>query len=432
MRTFPALAILFSTFLLLSSCDADGGSNTGPAPSASGVTITDTGNESAGSDIEVFYRRPIPETGVSAYRIFVVKESAATAFELSTANGLSADRYMEVPITSSTTVSLSASSRDTDGDLIQDGVAYVAAVLSVADGSGADQNSLSSFSDSQTLTQAVYVGTLTGSISIGSGGMEVDSEGRIYAADFGMTLNGGGTTVRRITPSGEVSTFATGLNGASGNAFDSAGNLMQSNITGGFISRISPSGVPTTFVTSGIAGPVGIAIDDSDNLYIANCGGAGTIQFVTNTGASSVFSSDPLLNGNCPNGIALASDGNLYVALFNNGNVIRVAPDGTASVFANVSGGNNGHITFANGVLYLVDRGGNRIYQITLDGSVTLLAGSGQRGHANGGPTEASFSLPNDLAVSPDGSLIYVNEVSPTTGTNIGPTIIRVIKLPKD
>ena len=55
--------------------------------------------------------------------------------------------------------------------------------------------------------------------------MEVDLQGRIYAADFGMTLNGGGSTVRRISPDGQVSTWASGLNGASGNAFDSQGQL---------------------------------------------------------------------------------------------------------------------------------------------------------------------------------------------------------------
>ena len=151
---------------------------------------------------------------------------------------------------------------------------------------------------------------------------------------------------------------------------------MQSNITGGFISRISPTGVPTTFVTSGIAGPVGIAVDDTDNLYVANCGN-NTIQFVTSTGTSTLFSSDPLYS--CPNGIALASDGNLYVANFNNGTVVRVAPDGTASLFATLPGGNNGHITFSRGLLYVVDRGGNRIYQLTLDGTLTLIAGSGVR-----------------------------------------------------
>jgi sugar lactone lactonase YvrE len=83
-------------------------------------------------------------------------------------------------------------------------------------------------------------------------------------------------------------------------------------------------------------------------------------------------------------------------------------------------------------LLYVVDRGGNRIYQLTLDGTLTLIAGSGVRGHADGGRTEASFSLPNDLAVSPDGSLLYVNEVAPLTGSAIGPTTIRVIKLPRN
>ena len=57
------------------ACDSNGGSDLGPAPSASGVAISDVGNLGNGSDIEVFFRKPIPDTGVASYRIFVVKES---------------------------------------------------------------------------------------------------------------------------------------------------------------------------------------------------------------------------------------------------------------------------------------------------------------------------------------------------------------------
>ncbi len=54
------------------------------------------------------------------------------------------------------------------------------------------------------------------------GGVAVDLVGNIYVADFG-------DEVFKITPEGERSRFATGFYGASGNAIDRAGNLLQSN-----------------------------------------------------------------------------------------------------------------------------------------------------------------------------------------------------------
>jgi len=106
---------------------------------------------------------------------------------------------------------------------------------------------------------------------------------------------------------------------------------------------------------------------------------------------------------NCPNGITLASDGNFYVANFLNGDVLRIAPDGTVSRHVTIEGGNNGHILFGNGVLYVVARLANRLYEVTLDGQTTLLAGSGARGRRDGAARDAPLSLTNDVALSPDG-----------------------------
>ncbi len=48
---------------------------------------------------------------------------------------------------------------------------------------------------------------------------------------------------------------------------------------------------------------------------------------------------------------------------------------------------------------------------------MTLFAGSGQRGKDDGDPLKATFSLPNDIAVSPDGKFMYLNAVAPITGS---------------
>ena len=420
------LGTIFFLSVILCSCDTGTDAPSGAAGTALNLSAIDAGNAADASDISLSFTRPTTENGISEYRVIIVRDSEKDDFDVAAASAVASSNYMSIPTGASTT-RLSAASNDSNGSAIRELIDYVAVVLSVADGVTVADNSLSSFSPAFSLTQVLYVGTLVESIGIGTGGMEVDAAGNIYAADFGLDLNGGGTTVQKISPEGDVSVFTTGLNGASGNALDSQGNLLQSNITGGFISRISPSGAATTLTSSGINGPVGIAVDSSDNLFVANCGN-NTIQSVTNAGVSTVFSSGTLFN--CPNGITLANDGNLYVANFSNGNIIQVDDSGNASIFATIPGGNNGHILFANGVLYVVGRGANRIYQLSLTGSLSLIAGSGSRGHDDGSVTESTFSLPNDLAVSPDGTKIYVNEVTPLTGNNISPTTIRVIHLP--
>lgn len=280
-----------------------------------------------------------------------------------------------------------------------------------------------------TLRRTDVVRTLA-RINAGTGGMAVDAQGQIYMADFSPQLSGGpvGSTVYQVTEDGTVSIFASGMQGASGNAFDSQGNLFQSSIRGNRISKITPDGRSTTFVTEGLSSPVGIAIDAGDTLYVANCGDH-TLRKILPDGTSLPFSSSGLLN--CPNGIALADDGNLYVANFFDGNLLRVGPTGSASVFATFGSENLGHVTAANGVLYLANRGGHQITEVALDGTVRVLAGTGQRGGRDGQAGRATLSFPNDVAVSPDGTRLYFNDVDPaTSGTNnIAPAIVRVLEL---
>ena len=86
------------------------------------------------------------------------------------------------------------------------------------------------------------------------------------------------------TPTPTVSTFATGFNLPTGEAFDAAGNLYVGNPAGNTVSRVTPAGAVSTFA-SGISSPEGLAFDAAGNLYVANNGG-GTVSKVTPDGWS--------------------------------------------------------------------------------------------------------------------------------------------------
>ena len=422
-------------FLVLSfAC----GSDDPTAGEVTNITLRDVANTGDASDFQVSFRSVEDESRVEEYRVFLVASDQAATFDEGQASALASANYvaLEPDLASEGDIlseRLSASFLDHNGNAIDLMTRYQAFVLAVADGNNAAENTLSGPSSATALAVTDLVTTLVAEIPIGSGGMEVDQDGNIYAADFGPALNGGrGTVVYKITPEGEASVFADGLNGASGNALDSEGNLFQSNIAGNEISKIAPDGTVTRFSSQGLGSPVGIAIDADDTLYIANCGNgnaASHVRKITKEGTSTLHANSTLFN--CANGIAIdEASGNLYVANFGNGNILEVTPDGSVSIFVNVPGNGNGHITMVDGVLYVVARVANQIYRLTLDGELTLLAGSGARGIVDGAALESAFSLPNDLAASPDGKILYVNDVVSTTGTNIiSPVAIRAISL---
>src|SRR5215471_3602805 len=96
-----------------------------------------------------------------------------------------------------------------------------------------------------------------------TGGVTVDALGNIYVADFGEI-------VWKITPEGKRDVFASGLYGASGNAIDHEGNLLQSNFYGDSITKIDRKEQTAIFARTGLNRPVGIAIDQkTSDAFVA-------------------------------------------------------------------------------------------------------------------------------------------------------------------
>jgi glucose/arabinose dehydrogenase len=62
-----------------------------------------------------------------------------------------------------------------------------------------------------------------------------------------------------------------------------------------------------------------------------------------------------------------------------------------------------------DGNIIVADYGSHRIRKISPDGSVSTLAGSGTAGHADGHGTQASFHTPRGVAVDGDGNTIVAD-----------------------
>lgn len=123
--------------------------------SVTDLKVSDIGNVGNGSDLEVTFVKASGETKtVKAYRVFVVKAEKAADFKLKVANAAVAEQYTEIAKTGANVVlKLTADTKDTDGALITAGVAYQVFVLTVADGTNANENALSAPSQALTLGQ---------------------------------------------------------------------------------------------------------------------------------------------------------------------------------------------------------------------------------------------------------------------------------------
>jgi len=255
------------------------------------------------------------------------------------------------------------------------------------------------------------------------GGVTADMVGDLYVADFGET-------VWKITLEGERRVFATGLYGASGNAIDNEGNLLQANFYGDSITRIDRKGEAKPFA-SGLRGPVGVTVDrKTGEVYVANCRG-NSVSKVSPDGVVAQFASSDLFK--CPNGIALDRDGSLYTVNFRDNRMLRIDREGKVTAFAKVSDKGLGHICFSGDRFYVTAYHAHEIFQVSLDGKVTRILGNGERGLVDGPDGIARLTFPNGIACHPWGERLYINEYVGETSSSIPRrAIVRQIILDKD
>ncbi len=128
---------------------------------------------------------------------------------------------------------------------------------------------------------------------IGASGNAFDSNGVLYQSDIGA-----GAIYKVING---IRTFVTntGISGPVGIIFDSNDNFYVCNCGNNTIRKVTPSGVSTLFA-SGNASifncPNGITIDENDNLYVVNFSNPNIIK-ITPNGATSIIGSTGAGNG---------------------------------------------------------------------------------------------------------------------------------------
>jgi sugar lactone lactonase YvrE len=242
-------------------------------------------------------------------------------------------------------------------------------------------------------------GTGARAIFNGPAGLAIDKNGNLYTAEFR------GHRIRKITPEGVVTTMAgsgkpgfadgTGaeasFNTPQGVAVDASGNVYVSESGNHRIRRITPSGLVSTLAGSGKPGcadgtgaeacfksPTGIALDAVGNVYVSDTGNH-QIRKITPSGVVTTLAGSGKPGFQDGQGTKASLNFPLGLAVDRNGNI------------------------------YVADMGNHRIRKITPDGFVTTLAGSGKAGAEDGYSTAASFVLPWGVAIDEFGA-VYVSD----------------------
>ena len=227
-------------------------------------------------------------------------------------------------------------------------------------------------------------------------GLAVNSSGLAYVSEF----NSG--RIRTITPSGLVATLAGSTNGyQDGQGLsaqlnmpqsldtDQTGNIYVADAGNNRIRKITPSGNVSTFAGSGAAGyrdgqgvaaqfsgPRGIAVAPNGTIYVADTGNH----------RIRILSSSGYVVGFVGSGVAGSANGRGVSAQFN-------GPQGIA--------------IDSSGNLYVADTQNHLIRKVTPSGWVTTIAGSLSAGYVDGPSKSAKFFSPADVEVGPSG-VIYV------------------------
>jgi sugar lactone lactonase YvrE len=171
----------------------------------------------------------------------------------------------------------------------------------------------------------------------------------------------------------------------------SAQNLFVANwFFPGAIYNIVPGGPQSTFYSGGLGEPLGLAFNNTGNLFVANSLN-GAVYQITPGGSLTTFASGL----SDPHGLAFSSSsGNLFVDDYNTGAIYSYTPGGTPSPFAAGLNHPLGIAFNSAGDLFEADGGSGNIYEFTPGGARTTFASG------ISSPYGLAFNSAGDLFVS--------------------------------
>ncbi|WP_428327328.1 DUF2341 domain-containing protein [Mucilaginibacter sp.] len=250
-------------------------------------------------------------------------------------------------------------------------------------------------------------------------GVTADGLGNLYVSDFN-------NNVYRINAStGVVTATITGFNAPYGIAIDASNNVYIANSGGNNILKIAAGATTTTVYATGFTSPYGIAIDASGNLFVSQNTSTTVIKVAAGTGTRTTYSG---FNG--PRGLSVDAFGNVTVADYGNNVVKRISAGGTITTILTGLNAPRQVDYDSSGNMYIADYGSNTIKRSLATSysiSATLPAGlsfSTSTGQITGTPTVPTASTNYTITGYNTGGSsafvenITVNPAAPTVSSN--------------
>lgn len=300
-------------------------------------------------------------------------------------------------------------------------------------------------------------------------GIAVTLDGTLYIAD------GENNRIRKVTTAGVITTVlgdgthdfsgdggpasSAQLNWPAGIAMDAMGNLYIADSQNARVRKVTPAGTISTIAGIGVRNPIApgatgdggpatsaeisvdsVAVDGSGNVFIAGYdrvrkvapnGIITTVAGPTVPATVAAQGGVPGISGLIfPSGVAVDAAGNLFIADGSNNRVLKVTSNGSISIMAGTGNagfsGDGGPATAAQlhnprglavdgiaGNLFVVDADNHRVRKITPSGTISTVAGRQDFGPLEDGvaATSAYLSIPRAIAVDQKGN-IYISSDS--------------------